>query len=156
MSTEPIKRSVKFAATPEAVFDAYTVKDHLEGWFAQTATVNAVDGGSWHFTWPPHMAASGRYLTVNRPHELMWTWEESIQDDTLDVQPEMDFEMPVVTNRYVIEPDGEDAILHIEESGHKHEDIREMNVTGIDQMIDALRVWLEYGNRIDWDNLPTE
>lgn len=70
MSTKPINRSVRFATSPEAVFDAFTDPEHIQAWFAQTATVNAVEG--------------------------------------------------------------------------------------IDQMIDMLRAWLENGQRVDWENLPTE
>lgn len=154
MTTEPITKSVRFHASPEKLFDAFTVKGDLESWFAGTATVDAAAGGSWRYTFPPTMAAAGHFLTVNRPHELVWTWEESIMDDTLDAQPAPEFEMPVVTIRYTFEPDGDGTWMHIEESGHGTDEVRAMNEQGINGMITPLRAWVEDGIGIDWSATP--
>ena len=154
MSTEPIQISVHFAAPPEKLFDAFTVKEDLEAWFAGTATVNSVNGGAWRYTFPPAMAASGHFLTVDRPHEIVWTWEESIMDDALEVQPEPVFALPVVTIRYTFEADGEGTLMHIEESGHGTDEIRAMNEQGISGMITTLRAWVENGVGIDWSAAP--
>lgn len=156
MSTAPIIRDVKLNAPPEKVFDAFSAKVDLEAWFAARAEVNAVDGGKWHYTWPPHMAASGTFIKVDWPHELLWTWEESIQDDTLAEQPAEMLTMPVVTLHYRFEAEGDGTVLHIEESGHERPEIREMNEQGIDGMIPTLRAWVENGERVDWSVMEQE
>jgi uncharacterized protein YndB with AHSA1/START domain len=138
--TAPIVKDVALKATPEDVFDAYTDPARLKEWFALTVDADLRESGRWMMTFPETMGAEGRYLTVERPNRLVWTWEKSMQDYTKGVQPGE--EHPVVTMDYTFEAMDGGTAFHLVESGHGSEPVRTMNEQGIDGMMKTLAAFL--------------
>lgn len=143
---EPIVRESVLRTSPEALYAAFADPLSLCKWFAQTATLTQA---FWRFAWPGGVAAAGRILEADPPRRLVWVWEESIvtgiagQPLTTPSQ---------VTLTYTFDPVGAGTRFTIREAGHATEEIRELNVGGIDQMMRTLRAYLEEGRTIDWEN----
>ncbi|HLT29015.1 MAG TPA: SRPBCC domain-containing protein [Myxococcaceae bacterium] len=142
---EPITMELTLKASPERVYDAYTLKSELELWFAQQATISAEAGGRWRYTWPGEMAAEGRILEAERPHHLVWSWEKSIQGEH-EVASQ-------VVNTYTFEAVEGGTRMRLVESQHDSRAMRDMSVGGIEQMLVTLRAFLEEGTVVDWDAL---
>jgi uncharacterized protein YndB with AHSA1/START domain len=80
-----------FAAPRELVFHAWTERQALEGWFrpmGQPVKVIDLDlrvGGGYcfEFTTPDGEsgAITGRYVEIDRPEKLVFTWQSFITDD---------------------------------------------------------------------------
>lgn len=153
-NVNPITRSIELDASPEVVFDAYTNKQHLEKWFAETAEINLTDGGEWRIEWPGGMAAEGHVIEASRPDRYVWTWEKSIGRDPEGnewAQPSM------VTNTYIFTDIGDGRTrFDIEESGHDSQEARDMSEGGVDQMLGTLRAFVEDGVEIDWKQATDE
>lgn len=149
---ESIERTVEFQVNPEILFDAFTVPANVEQWFAQRVESEPRPGGSWTYDWPGFLQAKGRYLTIERPSLLVWTWDESIQDSRVGSVPE--HAHPPVTMTYRFSPVDGGTQLHIVESGHESEEIANMNASGIDQMLVTLRAYVEDGTKVDWSATP--
>ena len=78
----------RFAATPERVFEAYTVPDLVRRWWCGpedewvTCDVDLRVGGAWRWVFRHHpvddgpgfeVGFHGEYLEVDPPHRLVWT-----------------------------------------------------------------------------------
>ncbi len=147
----PIVTEAVLAASPEALFDAFTDPRRLCDWFAQEASIDLRPGGAWRFGWPGGMAAEGRVVAAERPGRYEWTWERSVtgtQDLRSDVRLRYSFTRE--------QDGGGQAVtrMRIEESGHETAAIRDMNATGINQMLATLRAYVEHGTTIDWTATP--
>ena len=143
---DPIIIELTLKAPPERVYDAYTVKAELEKWFAQEATLEATSGGTWRYTWPGEMAAEGRILEAERPYRLAWTWEKSIQGAHVAESE--------VLNTYTFESVEGGTRMRLVETQHESRVMRDMSVSGIEQMLETLRAFVEQGTVVDWDALP--
>lgn len=74
--------SKHFAAAPEAVFDAWTDPDNMGAWFSPmtTASVPKLDlkvGGEFQINMhgpDADYVHTGRYLEIDRPGKLVFTW----------------------------------------------------------------------------------
>jgi uncharacterized protein YndB with AHSA1/START domain len=155
MSPQPIVKEIELRATPEQVFDVWMRPEHLAQWFAQRATIDLRPGGTWTYDWPPHLQAKGRYLTVERPSHLFWTWDESIQDSRQGVDP-AHAHPPVTLDDTMTAIDEGATRLHVVERGHADDAAAEMNERGVDQTLATLRAYLEEGRSIDWSTLPPQ
>lgn len=149
MPPEPIIREDIFRATPDELFDAFTVPHLVTNWLAQHADIDARPGGWWTFTWPPHDAASGRYITVERPSRLVWTWTADVRNIAL--APEGGESDPLVTRDFRFEslPGGETR-LTVNESGATDDDQRDAQARDIDIMLRHLHDFVEKGEHVDW------
>jgi uncharacterized protein YndB with AHSA1/START domain len=77
---EAINYAVLVRAAPEAVYDAITQAEKLDGWFTTGATVDARPGGLIHFRWrdwgPDKVTAedAGPVLEADRPRRFVFQW----------------------------------------------------------------------------------
>jgi len=149
MPLEPIRREETFRATPDELFDAFTVPHLVTRWLAQRADIDARPGGWWTFTWPPHNAASGRYLTVDRPSHLVWTWTAEVRN--IGLAPEGGETNPEVTRDFTFEalPSGETRFV-LQEIGNQDDAHRKARARDIDTMLQHLRDFIERDERVDW------
>ena len=79
--------------SPEVVFDAWTTPDHMANWLSPmtTATVPRLDlrvGGEYQIDMhggEKDYVHTGRYLEIDRPHKLVFTWlsEGTQQQETV-------------------------------------------------------------------------
>lgn len=145
---EPIVRETVLRASPEALYAAFADPLSICQWFAQAATVTQA---FWRCAWPGGVAAAGRVLAADPPRRLVWSWDESIVTGP-DGQPMSSPSQ--VTLTYTFDPTGEGTRLTIHEVGHDTEEMREMNVRGVEQMITTLRAYLEQGRTVDWADTP--
>ncbi|HVL25627.1 MAG TPA: SRPBCC domain-containing protein [Thermomicrobiales bacterium] len=152
MSLPSVSKDAQLNAPPDQVFDALTRPEQLTQWFAQRVEVDVRPEGGWTFDWPPHMQARGRYLAVERPHRLVWTWDASIPDSRPDTFQEDAH--PPVTMEYTFAPEDGGTRLTIVESGHVDDEAAARNGEGLEMTIQGLRAYLEDGVTIDWDTLP--
>jgi uncharacterized protein YndB with AHSA1/START domain len=101
---DAISGEVEIAAPPEAVFDAFTDPEQLTEWWGSADTyrtfnwkVDLRTGGSYSCQAQdpkregPGATVEGRYLEVNRPHKLVYTWKPS-WDPGPETVVEMTFE----------------------------------------------------------------
>ena len=90
----------QFAATPEAVFDAWITSDKVRKWFAPGLgemvgiAVDAREGGSFSFVQRRGMddvSHNGKYLEFHRPNRLAFTWAVKGTNDSskvlVDIEP---------------------------------------------------------------------
>ena len=81
--------SKRYPASPEAVFDAWTDPEGLGAWFSPmtTASVPELDlrvGGAFRIDMHGEDADyvhTGKYLEVDRPHRLVFTWISAGTED---------------------------------------------------------------------------
>lgn len=147
----PIVKETVLKASPDALFDAYTLPSQLAKWFAPTATIDLSDNGAWRFEWPGGLAAEGHVLQAERPHTYVWSWEKSITLDENGV--EQVYESDTV-NTYTFEPVEGGTRFSIEERNHDSQEMRNMSEGGIDQMLETLKAFVEGGQEVDWSQMP--
>jgi uncharacterized protein YndB with AHSA1/START domain len=77
-SARTICKRTEFATTPDRLFDAFVNPDVLTQWFAETAETDPRPRGTWCFDFGEAGGGriSGSYVLVQRPHRLVWTWNE--------------------------------------------------------------------------------
>lgn len=72
MADVVIERDI--AAPPEVVFAMFTEPDLLGRWLGDTAELDPVPGGVFRFTLADQDACRGRYVELDPPHRLVFTW----------------------------------------------------------------------------------
>jgi uncharacterized protein YndB with AHSA1/START domain len=142
----PIIKTTTLAATPEALFDAYTDPEQLEKWFAVSATIDLRENGAWRYEFGGGLAAEGRVLEAVRPGRFVWTWEKSITPDQDGVEQVYESE---VVNTYTFEAVDGGTQFTIEETHHASQEVRDMSEGGIDEMLTTLKAFVEDGIGID-------
>lgn len=149
MPTTPITRESTFRATPDELFDAFTVPSLVTQWLAQRADIDARPGGWWTFTWPPHKAARGRYITVDRPSRLIWTWTAEIEN--IGRAPEGgETELAIVRDLTLQSLPGGETRLVLKETGNTDEQQCADHARDIDIMLRHLHEFIDKGDRVDW------
>ena len=83
---DPIVVEASIAASPEAVFDAWTRPEQVKAWFGPkpyslaAAEIDLRVGGRWCFVESLEadhtMAFEGEYLAIARPERLAFTWSQ--------------------------------------------------------------------------------
>jgi uncharacterized protein YndB with AHSA1/START domain len=62
------------AAPPEVVFAMFTEPHLLVRWLGDTAELDPLPGGVFRFTLADQDACCGRYVELDPPHRLVFTW----------------------------------------------------------------------------------
>ncbi|HWV22554.1 MAG TPA: SRPBCC family protein [Thermomicrobiales bacterium] len=150
MPPEPIIREDVFQATPDELFDAFTVPELVTHWLAQRADIDARPGGWWTFTWPPHNADSGRYLVVDRPSHLVWIWTAEVEN--IGLAPDGGETYPGITRDFTFEalPNGGTRLV-IRETGAEDDSSHNEHAHDIDVMLEHLHDFVEKDERVDWN-----
>jgi uncharacterized protein YndB with AHSA1/START domain len=68
-----ISASVRIAAPPEVVFPYFTDPQLIVTWIGERAELEAEPGGTFAVDFGS-VAARGRYVTVEPPHRVVFTW----------------------------------------------------------------------------------
>lgn len=78
--------TVEIAAEPGAVFDLFSTEEGLCRWMADEAAVDLRPGGAWRWVHENGSACSGKYVEIDPPSRLSFTygWEGG---DFADVAP---------------------------------------------------------------------
>jgi uncharacterized protein YndB with AHSA1/START domain len=98
-----ISASVRIAAPPEVVFPYFTDPRLIVTWIGERAELDARPGGTFALDFAA-TAARGRYVAVEPPHRVVFTW--GIPDDTA---------LPPGTStvEVVLVADGPDTIVNL-------------------------------------------
>lgn len=86
---EPILIEGMFPASPERLFQAFTVPEDVSGWFppkgnaAFLAEIDLQVGGKWRFilekTDEKQVQFEGEYLVIDRPNRLDFSWRHVVE-----------------------------------------------------------------------------
>ena len=80
--TGVVEREIRIAAPPEAVFAYFTDPERLVRWMGREATIDSRPGGGFRIRYNDTDVASGRYVAVEPPHRLSFTWAWEAADGT--------------------------------------------------------------------------
>jgi uncharacterized protein YndB with AHSA1/START domain len=70
---EPIRAAIHIDAAPERVFTYFTDADAMTAWMGDRAALDPVAGGGFAVD-VRGVAVRGRYLVVEPPHRLVFSW----------------------------------------------------------------------------------
>lgn len=73
MLAEPYVAAVRVEAPPQRVFEQFTHSDALTRWMGQRAKLDAKPGGEFSIDFP-RVRVRGRYVEVDPPNRLVFTW----------------------------------------------------------------------------------
>jgi uncharacterized protein YndB with AHSA1/START domain len=150
-NVDSIIKDAILKATPEALFDAYTNPEHLEKWFAVSATIDLSENGAWRYEFGGGLAAEGRVIEAVRPERFVWTWEKSITPDEQGVEHVYESDVLIT---YTFEAVDSGTRFTIEERNHASQEIRDMNVAGVEGMLKTLKAYVEDGVVLDATQTP--
>jgi len=143
MDAPPPALDLSFAlpAPPDAVFAAWTEADQVTAWWGESGvyrttawTADVRVGGAWHAHFNDVSGdvsnAEGRYLEVERPGRLVWTWRSSWEPQ---VESTLDMSIAVA-------PGG--SMLVLRQSGFASAGSRDDSAEVWPQVVDWLRDYL--------------
>ena len=67
-----------FDATPQHLYEAWTVREDVNGWLATDSEIDAAVGGKYVYRWPlpdGEYSAKGEYLELEPGKKIVQTWE---------------------------------------------------------------------------------
>ncbi len=141
---ESIVHSTLVRASPEAVYDAMTTSEALDGWFTTGAEVIPKAGGHIKFRWKDWGADKatsedgGPVVEADRPRRFVFKWFPA--GDSYSTTVEMDFE-----------PTDEGTIIRLKECGYRDDPKSKRAMlacaTGWGEALTLLKFYVEYGQR---------
>jgi uncharacterized protein YndB with AHSA1/START domain len=72
--TTSVEREIAIAASPETVWQFLVDPDKATRWMGQTATFDPRPGGVYRVDVIPGHTASGKFVELDPPHRLVYTW----------------------------------------------------------------------------------
>ena len=111
---DAVEREIRIAARPELVFQYFADPERLARWIGP-ATLDARPGGELQIAVAGMHHVSGRFLEVDSPRRLVFTWGW--------VQPE--YGIPPGGSRVEVDltPDGDETVLRLRHVGPGSDDI---------------------------------
>lgn len=82
---EEVVHELVLPAPPEEVFDMFVDPELLVRWIGISADLDPREDGVFRFEVVPGQFCEGRYVVVERPHRLVFTWGWT--DPTFDLPP---------------------------------------------------------------------
>jgi uncharacterized protein YndB with AHSA1/START domain len=77
--------SIRIAATPEQVFQAFVTPSSLQGWIGGTIEMDAFPGGRMDVQWETGDHVGGEVVLIDQPRHIVWHWWDAqklaIEDD---------------------------------------------------------------------------
>lgn len=85
-----VELEFQLPAVPEVVFDHFTRIELLTTWWPTDGHTDPHEGGEYMLHWDgPDVTLRGRYLVVERPNRLQFTWSWDHDDDDSVVTVEL-------------------------------------------------------------------
>jgi uncharacterized protein YndB with AHSA1/START domain len=72
--TTSVEREIAIAASPETVWKFLVDPDRATRWMGQTASLDPRPGGTYRVDVVPDNTASGKFVEVDPPRRLVFTW----------------------------------------------------------------------------------
>jgi len=118
-STIEIERRI--AARPEIVFAFFTDPEKYCRWQGIAASLEPVPGGRYHVDFTSRGGARGRYLVVDPPRRIVFTWGWAFSGDPargMIPPPGIAEVLPGSTTvEITLEPDGDGTLVRLRHSG---------------------------------------
>jgi uncharacterized protein YndB with AHSA1/START domain len=73
-TVDAVEVRTRIAASPETVFDFFTDPDRMIQWMGRSAELDPRPGGAFRCDINDDAVASGRYVEVDRPSRIVFTW----------------------------------------------------------------------------------
>jgi uncharacterized protein YndB with AHSA1/START domain len=103
------EQQVRILARPDAVFDLLVDSDQMARWFGQGNDLVAEPGGALRVDINGRDIAAGRFVTIERPTRVVFTWG---WENSADMPPGSS------TVEITLQPDGDDTLLTLAGSTH--------------------------------------
>ncbi len=100
--TDVVTREVRIKASPETIFGFFTDPTKMTRWKGMTASLDAAPGGEFHVEITPRDIAVGKYVEIDPPRRVVFTWGWEGSDD---VPPGSS------TVEITLTPDGEETVV---------------------------------------------
>ncbi len=98
----------RIRATPEEVFDFLVEPDKLIRWMGTAAKIDPRPGGEFWLNVTGHDVARGTYLTVDRPHRVVFSWGWDGSEEVPPGSSTVSFELTA---------DGDETVVELVHSG---------------------------------------
>lgn len=148
LGSDPIIVECYFAASPEAVFRAWTDPEIIMKWFGPTpgallsVTTDLRVGGAWRFTMSDDgqtsMGFCGEYLAINPDKELILSWSKFVEGPSGNGKS-----TPMSRVEVTLSKNGSGTNVHIKHSAIADESTRIGFTGGWEHGIENLRALLE-------------
>lgn len=133
VDTKAIEREIRINAKPETVFSFLTEPAKLRKWFVSEATTDLRPGGTYRLVMAdPQYVASGKYVTIEPPNRLVYTWGWEGDDSPTPVGTS--------TVEITLKPDGTGTLLKLTHYGFGTEESRNSHDHGWGKYLDRLAV----------------
>jgi uncharacterized protein YndB with AHSA1/START domain len=126
-----VEVETRIEAPPDVIFDYFTDPKKYVRWMGLAAELDPQPDGEYIVTAPGGHVTRGRYLLVDPPRRLRFTWG---WEDMPDVPPGSS------TVDVTFEPDGEGTIVRLRHSGLPSDGQREMHRHGWTRYFERLSV----------------
>jgi len=104
MVGDTLTATVRIEAPPEVVFPYFTDPELLVAWIGESAELDAQPGGVFALRFDSDSAVQGRYVVVDPPRRVMFTWgrpgDPELPEDSTTVE-------------VLLTADGEDTIVEL-------------------------------------------
>jgi uncharacterized protein YndB with AHSA1/START domain len=128
----------ELACTREKAFDAWTTAEGLNGWFTTGAEVDLREGGEYRNGDTDH----GKYVLVDRPHAVSFTWEQKQHKPGSVVSLEF-------------KEHGGKVRAMLTHAFLTQEDAKDLANGGWDWAMDSFVSWVETGQAISYNDWKT-
>jgi uncharacterized protein YndB with AHSA1/START domain len=130
-STETVEREIRIDAAPDTVFDFFVDPELLLRWKGIEAKLEPEPGGLFRVVVNPRHTVRGRFVEVERPVHVVFTW--GMEGEDALVAP------GTSTVEVTLTPDGDGTLLRL-----VHRDLparaREQHARGWEHFLERLRV----------------
>ena len=131
-----VEREIRIDASPGDVFGYFTEADRMARWMGRTVTSDPAPGGAYRIDYNGTDIASGRFVEMDRPRRVAFTWGWEAPDDA--VAPGGSLVEVTLT------PDGAGTLLRLRHSGLPTESVAS-HAEGWDFFLPTLRSVVEGG-----------
>jgi uncharacterized protein YndB with AHSA1/START domain len=107
----PVEVTMHIPAAPEDLFPYFTDPARYVQWMGSQARLEPVPGGIYRIRMPDGFEAAGRFLQVNQPHQVIFTWGFADDDAAQRTkgEPASGSDMPAGSTRVTVTLDREDG-----------------------------------------------
>jgi uncharacterized protein YndB with AHSA1/START domain len=132
-ASEPVERQVHIAADRDTVFDFFTDAEKMVCWIGRAAELDPRPGGVFRCDINGRDVASGRYLEVDRPARVVFTWG---WESAVDLRPAPGLSTVEVT----LEEVADGTVVRLVHRGLETPDVRLTHRRGWEHYFERLEI----------------
>ena len=126
-----VEVETRIDAPPDVVFEYFTDSEMYVRWMGLGADLDLRVDGEYTLSMPGGHKAMGRYLVVDPPHRLTFTWGWEGNSDLLPGS---------TTVEITLVPDGDATIVRLRHSGLPTDELRQLHGQGWTRYLGRLRI----------------